>query len=127
MNRHMRSGPGWRLGWDPAALEFTGLVAGDTWAVELTPSELSDFCRTARQLGQTMAELASQLMDEEHLTCEQETTTLWLEADGFPHAYSLRFILLTGRKSEGEWSVDATRELIKALSSPPFSDIGVNS
>ena len=124
MNRHIRSGNGWRLGWNPTAAEFTGLVAGDTWAVELTPSELNDFCRLARQLGKTMTDMASQLMDEERLTCEQETTTVWLEADGFPQSFGLRFILLTGRKSEGEWPADAAKELLAALSSRPFSEIG---
>ncbi|MGD1900274.1 MAG: DUF1818 family protein [Phormidesmis sp.] len=123
MTRQIRSGEGWRLGWNPNAEQFKGLVAGSGWALEMTAVEFKDFVRTAQQLHDTMAAMAEQLMDEERLTCEQETETIWLEADGFPKSYRLRFILLTGRRGEGEWSENAVFSLLAALKQEPFVQI----
>lgn len=115
MNRKLLSGNGWRIGWNPTAEQFSGLVGGDTWAIELTHSEFKDFCRLAQQLCSTMADMATQLMDEERLSCEQETEAIWLEVEGFPTHYDLRFILLLGRKGEGAWPAIVVDELIKAI------------
>ena len=125
MIRHLQSGEGWRLGWNPSADDFCGLVAGERWALELTAAEFFDFCRCARQLGETMTAMAAELMDEEKLTCEQETSTIWLETAGFPTAYSLRFILLSGRRGEGEWPPTTTQKLLEALSKPPFCELSL--
>lgn len=121
MIRHQKSGQGWRIGWNPSAEEFCGLIAGQGWAVELTAPEFADFCRCARQLDETMSAMAAELMDEETITCEQETSTIWLETAGFPSAYSLRFILLSGRRAEGEWPAEVVGELISALAESPFN------
>lgn len=120
MIRHLKEGNGWRLGWNPAAEVYCGLVAGDRWSVEMTAAEFADFCRCARQLQNTMQDMAAQLMDEERLSCEQETEHLWMEAEGFARAYELRFILRSGRRAEGGWLAAQTKELIAALSHPPF-------
>lgn len=127
MIRHIKSGKGWRVGWNPTAEQFCGLVAGANWAIELTPAEFSDFCRGAKQLDSTMTAMANQLMDAERLTCEQETERLWMEVEGFPSQFSLRFILLTGRRGEGEWPAETVRELLDALSAPPFNAIHSNA
>lgn len=126
MNRYIESGRGWRLGWSPTAKTFCGLLSGQHWAMELTEVEFFDFCRCARQLSNLMREMAAELMDEETLTCEQETSTVWLEVEGFPSAYSLRFILLSGRGGEGEWPPAATCELVEALAEAPFCDLGTD-
>ena len=126
MIRQLKSGAGWRLGWDPNAEDFCGLVAGQQWAIELTATELHDFCRCARQLDSAMQAMAIELMAEETLSCEQETTSIWLSAEGFPTDYSLRFILLSGRRGEGEWSPEATREIVLALAETPFCDLGAD-
>jgi len=45
---------GWRIGWNPNAAEFKGLVGTDDWAIELTETELNDFLpvRTASRNNQ---------------------------------------------------------------------------
>ncbi|MFM6050382.1 MAG: DUF1818 family protein, partial [Sphaerospermopsis kisseleviana] len=50
MQKVIKSGTGWRIGWNPDAPEFKGLVGTDNWAVELTKVELDDFCRLLNQL-----------------------------------------------------------------------------
>lgn len=115
MIKRVESGEGWRVGWNPSAETFCGLVAGQGWAVELTATEFSDFCRVAEQLRSTMKDMSEQLMEEERLTCEQETEAIWMEAEGYPFEYSLRFILLSGRRAEGEWSSSVVPAMLEAL------------
>lgn len=113
--RYLKSGSGWRVGWDTHAATYPGLVGADEWAVELTEVEFQDFNRLFRQLHQTMKLMAQELMEEEQITCEVETDLLWLEAQGYPHSYSLRLILNQGRRCEGNWSPEAVPELFIAL------------
>ncbi len=113
--RTIKSGDGWRIGWDNEANLYRGLVGGTQWALELTQAELDDFRRLALRLDAEIHQIAKELMDSEKLTCEAESDLLWLEAYGYPHSYSLHLMLLTGRQCEGEWTESATGELIQAL------------
>jgi hypothetical protein len=112
--RVLKKGNGWRIGVNPAAAEFKGLVGTDDWAVELTEAELNDFCRLLAQLAETMQQMASELMDEEKIACEAESNLIWMEVEGYPHAYSLRFIVNSGRCVEGKWNCAAIPDLIQA-------------
>ncbi len=114
MERVVKSGAGWRLGWNPNAAEFKGLVGADDWAIELTGAELDDFCRLCTQLVETMNQLASELMDEEKIAIDAESGLMWMEVEGYAHAYSLRLILNTGRCAEVSWSSDAVPGLVQA-------------
>ena len=112
--RVLKKGKGWRIGVNPEASEFKGLVGTDDWAVELTETELNDFCRLLMQLADTMEQMASELMDEEKIACEAQSDSVWMEVEGYPHAYSLRFILDSGRCVEGKWDCAVVRDLIQA-------------
>lgn len=114
MERVVKSGAGWRIGWNPDAAEFKGLVGADDWAIELTEAELNDFCRLSGQLVETVNQLASELMDEEKIACEAESNLLWLEVEGYPYAYSLHLILSTGRRAEGRWAACVVPGLVQA-------------
>ncbi|MBN3881334.1 MULTISPECIES: DUF1818 family protein [unclassified Nostoc] len=114
MERVVKTGSGWRIGWNPDTPEFKGLVGTDDWAIELTEAELNDFCRLLAQLADTMKQLATELMEEEKITCEAESDLLWMEVEGYPHDYSLRFILSTGRCVEGKWNAPAVPDLLQA-------------
>ena len=115
MERVIKTGNGWRIGWNPQeAVEFKGLVGTDDWAIELTEAELQNFCRLSVQLAETMSQLSSELMDEEKITCEAESNLIWLEVSGYAQCYSLRFILLTGRCAEGCWHEGAVTGLLQA-------------
>lgn len=103
MSRILKTGDGWRLGWDAAAPEFKALVGGEHWAIELTQEEWNDFCQLSEQLHEALQQIAQELMDEERISCELESDRIWLEAEGFPTAYSLRLIVQTGRRAEGYW------------------------
>lgn len=117
MERLLKNGSGWRLGWNPNATDYRGLVGGNDWAIELTEAELDDFCRLLSQLAETMNQMASELMDEEKIACEAESDLLWMEVEGYPSSYTLRFILNTGRRYEGSWVAQAVPGLVQAAQS----------
>ena len=114
VERVIKTGAGWRLGWNPNAEEFQGLVAGEGWAIELTESELNDFCRLLGQLAATMTQMASELMDEEKIAIEAESDLLWVQVEGYPEAYSLQLILNAGRRCEGFWPAAVVPSLVQA-------------
>lgn len=116
MSRMLKSGAGWRIGWDAAATDYKALIGGDDWAIELTESELNDFRRLADQIHEALQQMAQELMDQERIACELETEVIWLEAEGFPNRYSLRLIVQTGRRAEGYWPAETVPELRQALS-----------
>ncbi|MGB3513204.1 MAG: DUF1818 family protein [Microcoleaceae cyanobacterium] len=114
MEQILKSGSGWRLGWNPQAAEFHGLVGGDDWSIELTEAEINDFCRLLGQLSKTMGQMANELMDEERIACEAESDLIWMELEGFAESYTVQFILNQGRRGEGKWPVDAVPGLVQA-------------
>jgi hypothetical protein len=116
MERIIKSGCGWRIGWNPNADKYKGLVGSDLWAIELTEPEFNDFCRLLIQLVDTMTQMQAELMAEERIACEAESDLLWLEVEGYPHAYSLRLILNQGRCCEGNWAEGVAKELAQAVS-----------
>lgn len=115
MAKRIQQGEGWRLGVDLDSSLYSGLVGTNSWCLELTSIEFCDFCRLALQLADTMIAMATELMDEERISCEAESETLWIEVEGFPHSYTLRLMLLTGRRAEGEWPPSAVPELLNAI------------
>lgn len=117
MERLLKSGAGWRLGWNPNAQEFKGLIGADDWALELTEAELNDFCRLLTQLADTMHQMQEELMDEEAIACEVESDLVWLEAEGYPTNYSIHVIVHSGRRCEGSWKPEAIPALLYAVQS----------
>jgi hypothetical protein len=116
MQKVLKSGGGWRIGWNPANT-YPGLVGADDWAIELTTTELDDFCRLLGQLVDNMRSMQAELMDEENIACEAESDLVWMQVEGLPSKYSLRLILNTGRGCEGNWTAESVAELITAAQS----------
>jgi hypothetical protein len=113
--RLIKQGLGWRIGWNPDTEIYRSLVGTDDWAIELTEAEFKDFCRLFEQLALSMQQMSSELMDQERIACEAESHLMWLEVEGFSNAYSLRLLLLTGRRCEGYWPETVTKELLQAV------------
>ena len=120
MKRLLQSGDGWRVGWHPHSFKYRGLVGTEDWAVELTEAELTDFCRTLERLIETMSQMKGELMDREKISCEAETTLLWMEVEGYPDLYTLRLILNCDRRCEGNWIEGVAPKLLDAFRSLGF-------
>lgn len=115
MSRLIKKGQGWRVGWDTKADKYQGLIGSDSWAIELTAIEFREFYRLLRQLTDTMAEIATELMDEERIAIEAESDLMWLEVEGYPNSYSLRLILHQERCCEGNWESGIATELVLVM------------
>lgn len=115
MDRQLKEGDGWRLGWQPTADAFQGLVGTNDWAVELTESEFSDFRRLLQQLADAVEQMSDELMNDETINCDATSDLIWMAVSGYPHQFTLSFILLNGRRAEGQWDVSSTAELIHAI------------
>ncbi|MEB3210886.1 MAG: DUF1818 family protein [Leptolyngbyaceae bacterium] len=114
MVQHIKSGEGWRIGWDDEAEVYRGLIGGDRWSVELTEAEFQDFCQLLGTLDETIQHLASELMDEETICCETESEHIWLEAEGYPNSYTVHVMTQHGRRTEGEWPASVIPDLLQA-------------
>ena len=108
-------GEGWRIGLRSDADTYKGLVGADSWAIELTESELKDFCKLALQLNETMQLMATELSDCEKISCTLETEDISLEASGYPQKFTLHLQLMNGRQSEGIWEENAVPFLLRAI------------
>ena len=117
MENLVKSGDGWRVGWNPHQSKYKGLVGANAWAIELTQAELKDFCRLLNQLVATMSKMAAELMIEEKISCEAESELLWLEVDGYSDSYSLRLIIHSDRRCEGNWAEGIAPNLVEAINS----------
>jgi Domain of unknown function (DUF1818) len=115
MSRLLKKGQGWRVGWNTAAKTYQGLIGSDSWAIELTAIEFQEFYRLLRQLTDTMAQIATELMDEEKIAIEAESDLMWLEVEGYPDSYSLRLILHQDRCCEGNWEAGIASELVLVI------------
>lgn len=115
LEKQLRTGAGWRVGWDPQRSPYCALLGTDEWAVELTENEFQDFCRLVLQLAETMQHMRHELMDEEKISCEAESDRIWVEVNGYPHLYELRFILLGDRGVEGAWQPEAVPQVLRAI------------
>ena len=120
MQRLIKSGTGWRVGWHPQGKKYQGLIGTDDWAIELTKAELIDFRRLLTQLIDTMKQMEAELMESEKISCEAETALLWLEVEGYPHFYSLRVIVHSDRRCEGNWDKGVAPNLSLGLNSLDF-------
>jgi hypothetical protein len=115
MKRCLRSGEGWRLGYDPAAKDYPALLGGQDWAIELTAAEWQDFQRLLAQLQATIAAIVAELMDQEAITLEAESDRLWLEIEGYPQAYGIRLMLQSGRQAEVGWPSAVVPQVLAGL------------
>jgi hypothetical protein len=119
MQKVLKSGEGWRLGWNPTNV-YPGLVGSNDWALELTATELEDFCRLLGQLVDNMRSIQADLMDEEKIACEAESESIWMQVAGTPAEYNLRLILKTGRSCEGNWQAEFVTDLVVAVQNFQF-------
>jgi hypothetical protein len=115
LHKHLNSGQGWRLGYDPDADVFVGLIGAENWAIELNQQEFQDFCRLSLQLTETIGAMQSELSEEETLTCSVQTDDIYMEASGLGDRFTIHLQLLNGRRGEGIWTSTAIAQLLEAV------------
>ena len=121
MERFVKSGDGWRIGWHPQGEKYQGLVGTQDWAIELTKAELDDFYRLLKQLVDTMGQMSAELMDEEKISCEAQTELLWMEVEGYCDRYCLYLILNCDRRCEGSWQEGVAPQILAGFRAVGFT------
>ncbi len=86
--------------------------------MELQADEARSLAEGCCRLADELAELSERLMPEEEVSLEFERGPLWLELEGRPQAWRLRFVLTPGaaaRGVEAGWSEVASQSVVAAL------------
>ena len=115
MPRLLKKGQGWRMGWHPEAEKYQALIGNESWAIELTAREFKELYRLLIEISETMKQIATELMESERIAIAAESEMMWIEAEGFPHNYSLRLILNQERRCEVNWDEGVSSELSLAM------------
>ncbi len=114
-----KEGPGWRLIRDPSRGDFSSLIGGENWAIELTDSEWDSFVQVLFDLHQQYLDVKDQLMGDEDITLEMERYPWLAILKGDRYGLSLKFILSQReplyRGAEVFWPKDVTKLLINAI------------
>ncbi|KAK9795502.1 hypothetical protein WJX73_010272 [Symbiochloris irregularis] len=141
----MAEGHGWKLGFDKSPSgqdQFSALLGGDAWTMELSQKEYGDFVQLLHNLRRSVATLQIcgdwGASDGQDATLELSNESLWMQgrapqkrltvlqelwnrglnnAKGPDAAFSLRFIVLTPgqREVEGRWSAEAVMDVLRHL------------
>ena len=86
-------GPGWRLARDPSRGRFPVMIAGESWAIELTEDEWNSLIPLIKDLIDQHQQLENQLMPEEGLELELERQGWWCCLEGDRNSWTLKLIL----------------------------------
>lgn len=115
-------GEGWRLQVDEERACLPVLIGGRDWAAEFTAAEAVAIASMAVELEHQLGALTDRLMADEQITLETERTyewgSLWMELEGAPESWSLRFVLTPQpslRALEAGWSPQASVAITAAL------------
>lgn len=143
--KYVLSGPGFRVGYDPAAPPSDcALVGDDHWTIALSREEFRHFRRLAQALQYKMGDIMAGRVSEpaasgvpirsgdgfckerlswntadgesNKIVAEFESSLVWLGASGNPFSYDLRVILLgRNRIVEGIWPAQVVPSLFAKL------------
>jgi len=78
---------------DPSRQPFCVLIGGADWAAELTLDELAQLQHAVIALLDQLVAITPMLMPEEDLALEHESPGLWMQLNGSPQRWELRFVL----------------------------------
>ena len=114
-----KEGPGWRIIRDSSRENFSTLIGGESWAIELNQSEWETLVKVVIDLSDQYKKTKDQLMDEEDITLEMEFNP-WLGIlKGDKNGWKLKLILdprdSLSRSAEFSWPRHVTSNLLNAM------------
>jgi len=112
-------GPGWRLARDPLRRNFTVIIGGAGWVVELSEQEWTSLMPLVTELVAQHEKLVNQLMPDESICLEMGKEYWWACLDGDRKAWSLQLIFEGDRKDlrgfEAYWPIPAAQSVTNAM------------
>ena len=114
-----KEGPGWRIIRDSSRDNFSTLIGGDTWAIELNKSEWENLVKVVIDLSDQYKSVKEQLMGDEDITLELERSPWLAILKGDQYGWNLRLILsasgLLNRGAEVYWPRNVTNHVASAM------------
>tara|TARA_Y100001968_G_scaffold325513_1_gene366871 strand:- start:1745 stop:2122 length:378 start_codon:yes stop_codon:yes gene_type:complete len=114
-----KEGPGWRLAKDSSRGNFSVLIGGNGWAIELTKKEWESLFLLIKELVDQYKSAQISLLDEEEISLEMERSHWWACIEGTKNNWSLKLILKGDeehkRGAEMYWPIPAAQLFTSAM------------
>ena len=114
-----KEGPGRRIIFDSSRDNFSTLIGGEDWAIELNKSEWKTLVEIIIELCDQYKLVKEQLMGEEDITLELERTPWLAILKGDQYGWNLRLILsdsgFLNRGAEVYWPRNVTNHVANAM------------
>ena len=114
-----KEGTGWRIIRDLSRENFSMLIGGETWAIELNKSESENLVMVVIDLSDQYKSLKEQLMGDEDITLELERSPWLAILKGDQFGWNLRLVLsasgLLNRGAEVFWPRNVTVHIAQAM------------
>ncbi len=114
-----KEGPGWRIIRDSSRDNFSTLIGGESWAIELNRSEWETLVKVVIDLSDQHRVIRDQLMGEEDITLELERLPWLAILKGDQYGWDLKLILdgslSLNRGAELFWPRNVTHEVTNAM------------
>ena len=114
-----QEGLGWRIIRDSSRENFSTLIGGETWAIELNNSEWENLVKVIIDLSDQYTLVKEQLMGDEEITLELERSPWLAILKGDQYGWNLRLILsdscLLNRGAEVYWPRNVTNHVANAM------------
>ena len=114
-----KEGPGWRIIRDSSKDNFSTLIGGEYWAIELNKYEWKNLVRVVIDLSDQYKDVKDQLMGDENITLELERSPWLAILKGDQYGWNLKLVLhssgLLNRGAEIFWPRNVTNEVTNAM------------
>mgnify|MGYP001272335495 CR=1 FL=1 len=114
-----KEGPGWRIIRDSSRENFSTLIGGESWAIELNQAEWETLVKVVIDLSDQYKKTKVQLMDDEDITLELESNPWLAILKGDNNGWNLKLILDSrdslSRSAEFSWPRNVTSNLLNAM------------
>ncbi len=116
-----KEGPGWRIIRDSSRDNFSTLIGGQNWAIELNQFEWENLVRVVIDLADQYKIVKDQLMGDEDITLELERRPWLAILKGDQYGWNLKLILndsdsgLLNRGAEVYWPRNVTMHVANAM------------
>ena len=114
-----KEGPGWRIIRDSSRDNFSTLIGGEYWAIELNQFEWETLAKVVIDLSDQYKDIKDQLMGDEDITLEMESNPWLAILKGDQHGWNLKLILDSSnslnRGAEVSWPRNVTFPLVNAM------------
>ncbi len=114
-----KEGLGWRIIRDSSRYNFSTLIGGENWAIELNKYEWENLVKVVINLSDQYKSVKEQLMGDEDITLELERSPWLAILKGDQYGWNLKLILsssdLLNRGAEVFWPRNVTNHVTKAM------------